>query len=424
MPPTSRRARRSRSGRLPLLFIGGVCLFLAAIFSGIGGTLWLTEQRYRQDGVRTQATVTGKALHPAPADTGTVYEITYEFAPAGGSTRTQTESVSVHVWEAAERGSAVDIEYLAGDPASARVPPASAEEATVALIMFGVGVVLGAIAIVTLVLALRAGRAGRRREPDDAGAPVRGDASGAIGRRESAWRLFRTSFGALFGGIFLVCGLPFLVIGLSLFVSDWRFAQEAQATTGLVLTRDIRTTTSGSGSRRTRTRHYEVNYRFVVDGTTYEGEDELSRAGWLGLREREPVEVFYRPSRPSSNALTRSGDWALKIIFTLLGGVFSGVGAIVFGRALRTARLRSRLLEQGQRTEGTVVALQPRNVRINRVRQWRLRFEYQDHLGGRHEGTFDLPEPDAREWETGQAGEVLYDPMRPETAVWVGRDGE
>ena len=422
MPSNRRGARPSGSGKLPLLFIGGVCLFLAAIFSGIGGTLWVTEQRYREDGVRTQAIVMGKALRPATADTATVYEITYEYTPNGGQPRTQTERVAVHVWEAAERGGSVEVEYLAGDPASARVPPASAEEATVALIMFGVGVVLGAIALVTIVLALRAPRAGRETVGDQEAGADRIPA--AAGRRQSAWRAFRRSFGFLFGGLFLVCGLPFLIIGLSLFVSDWRFAQEAQATTGLVLTKDIRTSTSGSGSRRTRTRHYEVTYRFTVDRVAYEGEDELSHAEWQRLREREPVEVFYRPGRPSSNTLTRSGDWALKIIFTLLGGIFSIVGGIVFGRALRSARLRSRLLEQGQRTEGTIVALHPRNVRLNRVRQWRLRYEYQDHMGGRHEGTFDLPEPDAGQWEVGRVGEVLYDTTQPATSVWVGRDGE
>ena len=418
---------RPRSSRISYLFIAGVLLFLATIFTGIGGSLFLTEQRYRQQGVRTQALVTGKVMRPATADTSTVYEITYTFTPSDGQPHTQTEAVPVHVWEMVERGSSVDIEYVAGDATTSRVPPESTEEATVALIMLAIGVLLFLIGAAVAVTVFRrrqpVARPGIAAEGNEAPEPPRlRDASG-LGRNRSAWQLMRSSFGFLFGGIFLVCGLPFLVLGLYFFYNDWRFAQEARTTEGIVLTKDIRITSSGSGSRRTRTRHYELTYRFTVGGETFEGEDELSRGDWLRLRERESIDILYRPDRPSSNALAQGSDWALKAIFTLLGGIFTAIGGVVFLRSARSARRESHLRRHGARTEGTIVALHARNVRINNVQQWRLRYVYQDHQGQRREGTHDLPESEAGEWSVGATGAVLYDPAKPGNAAWLGRNG-
>lgn len=428
-------ANPERAGRAPLFFIGVVFLFIGAIFTGIGGSIFYTEQQYRRDGVRTEAIVTGKHLEPATADTGTDYTVSYRFTQADGSPAEQTESVAVHQWEGLERESRVAIEYVAGQPGTARLLPESAEETIVSLIAMGLGGTLVLIGLSVIVAGLLR-RAPAPAAPEAAPAPPWDDEDEEAAERrfprhplttgprraQSAWQLMRSAFGFWFGGIFLLVGSPFLLISLFLIYDDWSFANEARSTQGIVLAKTIRTSSSGSGSRRSTSRHYEVTYRFTVEGETYEGKSELSHGHWQGLREREPVEVHYRPQRPASNQVAGRSRWFLKTIFFVLGSIFTAIGGTFFVRAVTGARREAYLRQQGVTTHGTIVALEPRNLKVNGVQQWHLRFEYRDFQGQRHEETITIPVHDAETWKVGESGRVLYDSNRPARAVWLGRE--
>lgn len=239
----------------------------------------------------------------------------------------------------------------------------------------------------------------------------------------SPFTLTRTSFGFWFGGIFLLVGLPLFVVSIFLFYDDWRFSQEARSTQGLVLAKEIRQSHSSrrSGSSRSRTKHYELTYRFTVQGETFEGRDELSQEDWERLAERGPVDVLYRPQKPSSNRLAGHRPWLLKTMFGLLGSVFTVLGGTIVVRSVRHARLEGRLRQHGVSTEGTVTELRVRNLKINDVQLWRLHYEYRDSQGHRHVKTIDMPEDEIQRWKVGDIGQVLYDPAQPAEAVWVGR---
>ncbi|MGQ0735423.1 MAG: DUF3592 domain-containing protein [Acidobacteriota bacterium] len=419
------------SSRVPLIFMALVFTGLGVLFVGIGGSIFFTEQRYRQAGVQAEGIVTGKALRHATADSGTSYEITYRLTPDGGPMHEQTEEVTVHQWERVEQGSRVPIEYVAGQPGTARVVPESDEEALVALIAMGVGGLLAVIGMGLIVAALRRGARGsatretaseERLETDPSSRFAPQPQAVGLRRQQTMWQIARGSFFFWCGGIFLLCGLPFFIVGVFLFQDDWRFARDARSTQGMVLSKDIRVSSSGSGSRRSSTRHYEVTYRFTADGETYEGQDELSHDAWQGLREREPVEVRYRPHRPSSHHLAQRSEWMLKTIFLLLGSVFTSIGGTMVIRALRHARLEAHLRQHGVTADGIVVALEARNVRVNNVQQWRLGYEYRDFQGRRHEGAIHLPADQAQDWTVGDTGRVLYDSTAPARAVWLGRE--
>jgi hypothetical protein len=238
--------------------------------------------------------------------------------------------------------------------------------------------------------------------------------------QQSFWPVARRSTTFWIGGILLLIGLPFLLVSLYLFYDDWRFAQEARPTQGMVLTKEIRLT----GESRSRTKHYEATYRFMAEGGTYEGRDELSHAEWQRLVEREPVGVLYRPTKPSSNHLAGHSAWLLKAIFGLVGSVCVLVGGTLFVRAIRSAKLEWRLRQHGVRAAGTVTQLHARNVKVNNVQLWRLYYEYGDFLGRRHVKTIDVPEDKAQEWKVGDVGVLLYDSARPSEAVWRGRDAK
>jgi Protein of unknown function (DUF3592) len=395
--------------RLPLIVIGAVLLFIGGIFVGIGGNTLRGDLRYQREGQRVAGVVSDKTLRRATASQNTAYEISFRFS-AGSRPSDGVDSVPVHVWERLERSSPVEIEYLTAGTAAPRLVRDRSSERRTALGALAIGLPL-------VIGGLLFARAAFRRRSSTHAESNASSAEPVIPKSpQSVLRLALQSSGFLAGAIFLVVGLPFLVGGLVLFYVDWQFANEARLTPAMVLTKSIRT--SGRGSK---TKHYEVTYRFSVGGDTFEGDEEVSQVFWERLVEREPVDVFYRPTRPSSNQLEPESRWLLKIFFALLGALFTTIGGTLFGRSLRHAALEVRLRQTGLQTTGTVSSLAPLNLKINSVVQWRLEYEYQDFQGGRHVGTLDLPEPEALLWKIGDSGTVLYDSSQPAVAIWAGQ---
>ncbi|HXG05077.1 MAG TPA: DUF3592 domain-containing protein [Candidatus Binatia bacterium] len=146
----------------------------------------------------------------------------------------------------------------------------------------------------------------------------------------------RRSFPLWFGAIWLVCGAPFLVIGLytavEAFREDQRFRRDAEVGEGMVLAKRI----ARNGDSRT----YRVEYRFrAPDGTVLKRETSVSPEFWDRLVEREPVRVRFLPDRPERQRLEDEGpDWTGSLIFSGLGLVFAPLGGWVFFRGLREIR--------------------------------------------------------------------------------------
>jgi hypothetical protein len=413
----------SSSSRAPLIVFSAAFLLVGAIFVYIGGGTVLEEQRYQQQGVRTEAVATAKTLRRATSDSETSYDISYRFNLSDGRPYEQTESTSVHLWERVERDSPLVVEYVSGQPESARMVGDRSDQKGTAIGALGVGGVLVLIGVVVLISGFRRSSRDLPSVPPDAAVPEAiesaGQPSTVVLPREQSFRpLARRSFGFWFGGILLLIGLPFFAIGIYRFYDDWRFAQEARTTEGIVLTKEIRL----SGNSRSRTKHYEATYRFTVQGETLEGRDELSHEEWQRLVEREPVEMLYRPQKISSNHLASHSAWLLKTIFVLLGSICTAIGGTVFVRAVRNTRLEWHLRQHGVSTRGTVTELRERNVKVNNVQLWRLHYEYRDFQGHRHVRTFDMPQDEAQGWTVGDVGGVLYDSARPTEAVWLDRE--
>ena len=81
----------------------------------------------------------------------------------------------------------------------------------------------------------------------------------------------------------------------------------------------------------------------------------------------------------------------------------------------------SRVTTRGVTTQAVVVAVEPTNVRINRVTQWRIGYEFRDRSGRTLRGESDLLAPQsAQAWSPGDHGTVRYDPDKPEDSVWLG----
>jgi hypothetical protein len=225
----------------------------------------------------------------------------------------------------------------------------------------------------------------------------------------------------LTGGIFLFIGIIGIAVSAFVFYQDWRFANHARTVRGIVITKDIRISRSDTSSSRSTTRHYEATYRFTVDGATFEGRDELTQAAWAPLNEGGPADVLYMPGRPSSNRLAGARPWVVKVVFGIVGTVFTIIGGVMLRGVMRRAALEARLRERGLNARAKVIEVSATAWKVNGVQQWRLRYEYEDRQGGRHVRSETLAPSDAQQWKAGDVGGVRYDPSSPRDAMWIGR---
>jgi hypothetical protein len=240
--------------------------------------------------------------------------------------------------------------------------------------------------------------------------------------KKSFFSLAKRSFGFWFGGIWLFCGAPFLIIGIytgiKTMYEEERFQKESRMATGMVLTKSITTDSKNSS------KHYGVTFRFTTpDIKNKNGNATVSMELWDRLEERGPINIVYVPGEPRLFRVEgNKANWMFPAIFSLLGMVFVPIGGFIFFKSVAQIWQASRLRERGMQTEGTVIEVGPGNVSMNGVPQWVVRFKYRDHQGLTHEGESDpLPPEEAQAWQAGDKGSVRYNFRSPRESVWLGK---
>jgi hypothetical protein len=232
-------------------------------------------------------------------------------------------------------------------------------------------------------------------------------------------KTLRRSFLLWFGVIFSAVGLMAVYGG----VQEWRaqrhFDQEAVAAQATVLSKSIEKATR-DGNPRTR---YLVSYRFApAESVPIDQMTEVSMDEWERLDEGSLFPIRYLPSDPQTTQTNPDRQWWVPLIFVAGGLLFTSIGLGVAWSDLRHLLLVARLCKSGHPAEGTVRKLWPTSTSINRVQQWRLSYEFRDHVGRTQQGESHLLSPDeASQWREGDVGAVRFDRDRPEDNVWIGK---
>jgi hypothetical protein len=235
------------------------------------------------------------------------------------------------------------------------------------------------------------------------------------------------NFWLWFGGIWLSVGSLFLVIGISvgvqrIMVKD-RLEKEGRSTQGVVLTKEVYTTSSKNGSRSSPS--YRVTFRFAPrQGEIVHGTADVTVETWEELQERGPIHVVYLPDAPQSHHVLgqSKAEVVLPLIFGVLGGILSSIGGFIVFSALGKRKCEKELRRTGGTTEAIVTDSGPANIRINGIPQWKLRYRFQDPSGALQIGATTLTPEEAQKWQPGQTGKVRYDLRRPRTNLWVGKE--
>jgi len=104
------------------------------------------------------------------------------------------------------------------------------------------------------------------------------------------------------------------------------------------------------------------------------------------------------------------------------GLIVAAIGGRLVGTALGRLRTEERLLREGLSAQAEVLAVEETNIRFNRLRQWVIRYRYDDRAGEAHEGRSGYLDPDeAAAWNPGDHGVARFDPRRPSVSIWIGK---
>lgn len=224
-----------------------------------------------------------------------------------------------------------------------------------------------------------------------------------------------------FGGIWLVIGLPFLLLGA---IFAWNeLTLESRLKSGGMQAQGMVLVKRWGNASDSRFRDFRVEYRFTTPGgKTVRSETVVSERAWQALREREAVSVTYLPDWPRTNRIDgRVVQWVMPVVFCGVGAMLTLLGGFVMLKAISTTRFARRLREHGFPVEAEVIEVTPTGYMVNRVRQWVVLYRYRDHAGIEHDGRSPaMPNEEAGRWHPGDRVTVHFDPLRPGRSAWTG----
>ena len=336
---------RPGSGRPPpLRLIGGLLLVVGSVFLLVMGNYAYQQHRLSSEGKLTDGIVVKKVLNQA-SDNGTSktsYAVDYTFTTAAGRKITGEETVDPDVWDQLKEGGPVQIDYAASKPEINQIGPARGNSWVVFLVLgVGSGIwLLGAIVLVKGVRARSSAPAGIASPTAPAEARAQAERSvrapsstfastGMVWQRSHSKKILIPT--PVFGGILLLIGAIFLLVGMFNLRHERAFRAAARTATGIVLTKSSKVEDDYQNNTQ-RTRYY-IGYRFTTeDGTPVKGSEEVNWYSWTSIHERDPVQITYLPQHPSRNRLAQDGP-GFSLWFTVLGGLVCGAGVIVLGNA-------------------------------------------------------------------------------------------
>lgn len=232
-------------------------------------------------------------------------------------------------------------------------------------------------------------------------------------------RYLRAAVPMWVGTIFVVAGSVASIGSVGEWRDARRFERDAVTAQGAVVDTSLEGATR-DGNQSTR---YLLTYRFTeANGAEREQTEEIPLEVWETLAAGDDVTVRYVRDDPAT-ARTRSPapKWVPPLIAAVTAA-FAVLGALIARPGWRRLLVLLRVQRNGVPAEAVVTEVAPAGVVVNRVPQWRLKYEFRDRQGERHEGESDYLRPhEAAEWQAGHRGAVLYDRDRAADNVWLGR---
>ena len=230
-------------------------------------------------------------------------------------------------------------------------------------------------------------------------------------------RYLRTAVPMWVGTIFVVAGSLASIASLGEWRAASRFERGAVTAQAAVGGTSLEAA-SRDGNQSTR---YLLTYRFTPsNGAELEQTEEIPLELWETIAAGDTVTVRYLADDPGTARMRSPTPAWVPPLVAALTAAFAVIGLLIARPGWRRVLVLVRVQRNGATANATVIDVAPAGVLINRIPQWRLKYEFRDARGERHEGESDYMKPhEAAEWQTGDSGTVLYDRERAADNVWV-----
>lgn len=208
--------------------------------------------------------------------------------------------------------------------------------------------------------------------------------------------------------ILFLFGLPFASVGWFTLEKEIEYKTNGVQVEATVLSKKIETSTSSGNSHSSS---YIVRYRFTPEGgTELESAGTVTRELYDSLEEGDPIAISYIAKEPTRSRAVQSGELTFGLVFICVGGVISLVGIGLLAFEIKARRLVARLMRDGMLVEAKIKSIEPGNLYINNVRQWRVAYSFRDMRGVEQSGLSGYLSPDdAQLYEAGGKAKVRYD---------------
>ena len=238
----------------------------------------------------------------------------------------------------------------------------------------------------------------------------------------------KRSSALLWIGLFLLLfGSAFAFAGYYSLKTEQEYEANGRTATGTILGKRIeeRWENDSSTENRSRTKriHYYINYEFSPPETgTTESESSVSYKTYDEAEQGKPIEIQYLPSDPSNNRVAKNPEYVVAIVFIGIGSLVILAASFLLRFEFGARATNRRLMEEGMSAEAIIQSVEPGNVSINDVAQWRIGYSFRDMRGQEVSGmTSHMSPAKAREWNVGDKGSVRYDRDNSKVNLWVGR---
>ena len=322
----SYRWQPGSKGPPPLLFIGGILIFISSIFLLILGPYVYKQHLLSTQGKLTTGIVSTKRMRQASdsGDSDTSYEVDYSFNTADGTKVEGNDTMDPDAWDQIKEGSSLQIEYVPIKPRINQIGVTSS-------VLFGYLAIVVA-SIVWLVGATLAGKGllGRSSAPHSDATPEA--TPGEVETELPSFLKNRIGPATAFGTVILFVGAIFLLIGVVNLREERAFRTYGKTATAIVLTKSSHEEYDHQNNRET---HYDLGYRFTTDdGKSVRGSAQVNWRTWRSIHERDPIQIVYLPQHPARNRLASDHPGFLLWIVSVLGTLLVGGGAILAGYGL------------------------------------------------------------------------------------------
>ena len=187
------------------------------------------------------------------------------------------------------------------------------------------------------------------------------------------------------------------------------FADHSVHVDGTVLRKFVTVSHGRGGTHHTRCVVYSYQAGHIVGWC----ETAVHGYVWEVFQEGGPIPIKYLPETPQDSRIDEPAEDYSATMKARVGLGFGGLilllGTAVAYFAIQRNRLHQRLVEAGDSCVGTITSVEVENSG-KQLRTY-LHLEFRDNYNRLIEGrTWDLPQPEERNWQSGKSVQVYFDP--------------